>query len=466
MSAPQTPRGAVSPASGAGTPASSPPPTPRGLTTPARRVTRDGDVQEAKFGTGSTAAGIGRRPRPQEPWGNIVGAVCTLGIPLAVTYAYGVNVMHPGRLVIPGYQFWVDLVWRMPEGVAFRPTVQGIAMVVAWVIFQAFLQLFVPGRTSSGAALSTGARLPYKLNGLSCFVITLSVVVGACILGLLDPTLLYRNFGACYASAVFLSYAFGAYLYVHYGVFWKRWQGCAEFEADWGVLSFKEFFGDFWMGTARNPRVLHVLPVPLDLQFFFSTRVGLTLWVICNFSIAAAQYTNCSAALDAAAVQCEAGDFSRVSFGMLSICLMQFYYALHYFLREEVAHRRAGSCRETFGFMRAYQDLGCMPWWYSQFAWFLLASQGYPVNFAAGNLVTVGNLIAVSGFVCAMSILGAANQIKSNFTAAAEAGNLQGYKVWGKEVDYIKTKAGSYFLCSGFWGKARQVDFIADLLIW
>eukprot|EP00929_Paragymnodinium_shiwhaense_P054954 TRINITY_DN27554_c0_g1_i2.p1 TRINITY_DN27554_c0_g1~~TRINITY_DN27554_c0_g1_i2.p1 ORF type:complete len:177 (-),score=20.83 TRINITY_DN27554_c0_g1_i2:273-803(-) len=45
----------------------------------------------------------------------------------------------------------------------------------------------------------------------------------------------------------------------------------------------------------------------------------------------------------------------------------------------------------------------------------------------------------------------------------AKGGDLTKYKVWGKEVTYIRTAEGSYLLTSGYWGLARHVNYIGDM---
>eukprot|EP00972_Heterocapsa_arctica_P035478 5222138-Heterocapsa_arctica.AAC.1 len=75
-------------------------------------------------------------------------------------------VMHQGRLAVPNGQFWYDLYYTMPDGLAIRPTAKSLIAIVVWVVFQAAAEIFVPAKVEEGVVLKNGNRLKYPMNGL------------------------------------------------------------------------------------------------------------------------------------------------------------------------------------------------------------------------------------------------------------------------------------------------------------
>lgn len=40
---------------------------------------------------------------------------------------------------------------------------------------------------------------------------------------------------------------------------------------------------------------------------------------------------------------------------------------------------------------------------------------------------------------------------------------MNNYKIWGKDVKYIKTEEGGLLLTSGYWGLARHFNYIGNI---
>ena len=70
------------------------------------------------------AAAVHRRQtRPIGEFGGNLGCMgWTFFIPTCIWYLYGCMVMHHGKLAIPDYEFWYDLFFTLPDGLAIRPT--------------------------------------------------------------------------------------------------------------------------------------------------------------------------------------------------------------------------------------------------------------------------------------------------------------------------------------------------------
>merc|ERR1719313_464543 len=166
------------------------------------------------------------------------------------------------------------------------------------------------------------------------------------------------------AWAQIYSYGVSLYLYVHFGLLWKRWKDSPEYESDWGVMRLTDFFHDYWMGTARNPRVFHFLGYPFDFKFFFEARPGLILWVLINWSVVAAMYKGCHMA-ESHLVCAADGDWTRVPRAMFIISCAHTYYIFDYYWHEIAILTTTDIIHEPFGFMLMWGDMGFLPWMYS-----------------------------------------------------------------------------------------------------
>lgn len=334
-------------------------------------------------------------------------------------------------------------------------------MISAWVFLQFSFQQFMPGKMEKGVTLKNGNKLPYKMNGWKSWCATWALIVVAVASGRVDATVLFRNFGSLMVWANIYAYALGLYLYVHFGLLWRRWVSSPEFEADWGVFSLKDFFHDYWMGCARNPRIFHFLGYPLDLKFFFEARPGLILWIMINWSNVAAMYYGCSISADT--VACEAsGDRTRVPWSILIIALSHHYYILDYFWNEPAILTTTDIRHEPFGFMLAWGDFGFLPWMYTNSFTLYLAVVEPRYQ---GSLPL--DLLCVGLWTFAMAIFRLSNLEKHRFRtyAAEHNNNPTGYKVWGTLATWIQTKEGSLMLTSGFWGLCRHPNYMPDMIM-
>jgi len=78
------------------------------------------------------------------------------------------------------------------------------------------------------------------------------------------------------------------------------------------------FFYDYWMGTALNPRIRS-----FDFKFFCESRPGLIMWVAGDLSLAAKQYQL----------------HGRVTVAMILVCAFHVWYIVDYFFHEEAILR-------------------------------------------------------------------------------------------------------------------------------
>src|SRR5215471_10738357 len=95
------------------------------------------------------------------------GVLIGFGMPaltLLVYYLWLCVHEHSGAFFVPTLQnFYIP-----------APTLDAVVIFAVWIIFQAILQIVVPGRIELGTPLPDGTRLSYKLNGWVSFCITLA----------------------------------------------------------------------------------------------------------------------------------------------------------------------------------------------------------------------------------------------------------------------------------------------------
>mmetsp|Transcript_38379 Transcript_38379/g.113960 ORF Transcript_38379/g.113960 Transcript_38379/m.113960 type:complete len:486 (+) Transcript_38379:64-1521(+) len=411
------------------------------------------------------AAAVHRRQtRPVGEFGGNLGCMgWTFFIPTCIWYLYGCMVMHHGKLAVPNYEFWYDLFFTLPDGLAIRPTWEAMGAIAIWVVFQALMEILIPARIDEGVVLKNGNRLKYPMNGLAAFALSHVVCYALCWFGLLSPHYIWSNMGALLTGGVITATLMATWLYIDFGIFWWRHADDPEFEEDWGVFKYSECINDWWLGVARNPRLFHsFLAVPFDLKRFWNARPGLTLWVIANQSYIAAMYFGCHVSEGGKGgepVCNESGDWSRVSMGAVMVAIAHWYYIFDYNWNEPAYLTTTDIRHDLFGWMLTYGDFGFLCWYYS------FAFCGYvsflerPLN--DNHLQFVGGCIV---HIFAMWLFRVSNIQKHNFrTFIAQGGDLSKYMVWGKPVEYIHTEEGSYLLTSGWWSIARHFNYIGDM---
>jgi len=411
---------------------------------------------------------VRRQTRPiGEFGGNVGGLFWSVFVPLCIWYFYGCAVMNQGGL---HWKFW-DADWwhrlyhELPEGIAIRPTWAGWWSYIVWVAFQALMEMVLPGEIHQGVKLKNGNRLKYPMNGLLAYFLSHAVVVALCWFELLDPTFVWKNMGALLTGGVITTTLVSLWMLIDFGFLWQRHVNDPEFEEDWGVFTWKECFSDFWLGVARNPRCFHkLLPSTggFDIKRFSNARAGLTIWIICNWSYMAAMYYNCTLDLKSNAATCEeTGDWSRIGPAAIFVSLAHWYYIFDYNWNEPAYLTTTDLRHDLYGMMLSYGCCGFLAWYYPiAFMGHLAGQEVYITR----NYTCFG--VGVALYLIGMFLFRVTNIEKHNFRSfIADGGDLSKYLVWGRKVEYIRTKEGSYLLCSGYWGLARHFNYIGDMVM-
>jgi hypothetical protein len=298
---------------------------------------------------------------------------------------------------------------------------------------------FVPGKKYFGLPLreAGGQRLQYKCNGLVIFALTMAFWFYGGYAGWFKYSILADNFLPLLAVTNVFSFLFAAYLYVK------------------GLTSDKKvtrnnIAEDFWYGLELNP--VRLDSWGLDLKFFSESRPGLTWWVLINFSIAAKQYAK----------------IGYVTTPMLLVSIFHFIYIFDYFLLEEYIVTTWDIFQERFGFMLLWGDYVWVPYYYIIPSWYLyyltdaVAPSEYAAAIAAGKIgynSIYYNIFNILVFGFGYFLFRGANRQKHKFRENPNK------LIWGEEPKVIQTKAGSRLLISGFWGWARHINYLGDLVL-
>jgi len=343
-------------------------------------------------------------------FGGPAGAlVLTVILPLIPLYLHAALFAHGGALFVP--RGLDDVRALLPS-----PTGRALAIYGAWLALQAVLAVAAPGKIVEGALLRDGTRLPYKLNGLVAFVVSVGAVVGLLAGGVVRATTVVDELGPIITTATLMIAALSVVFYV-----WGRRRGARERSTGNAIY-------DFFMGTVLNPRV-----GLFDFKFFFESRMGMASWGALAVILPWAQWEQTGA----------------ISTAMAVVSACQVWYVTDFFVFESNLLSMLDIVYENFGFMLAF---GCVVWIPFTFALqqqFLLVHPHALPSWAAVGIVAMH----LAGYV----VFRDSNLQKQRFRRDPSQ------PVWGRPPRALDTKRGTRLLLSGWWGLSRHANYFGDL---
>ncbi len=347
---------------------------------------------------------------------NLIFSLLILSIIFVTYYLYFAIAFNAASLIPSSSSDW--------EGFfkAILPNLEAGVVYTLWFGLQVLLYVFAPGSRAEGTELETGGRLTYPVNGHSAMWISFVLVAVIHFSGFYTLNRLFYNFGPLLSTITIFCIIKSLWLYA-YGR-----------KTEPRHLS-GSFIRDYWMGTALNPRWPQT-KTGFDFKYFCEGRPGLTGWMVLNFAMVAVQYEK----------------HGFVSLAMILVVLMQLFYIEHYFYNERFVLTTMDIKHENFGFMLVFGDLAWVPFLYCLQAYYLIDNV-HDLPIWAGVLIVVFNIL---GFY----IFKAANDQKDGFRRDPDNA-----MIWGKEAEYMETSAGSKLLLSGFWGKARHLNYTGDWMM-
>jgi protein-S-isoprenylcysteine O-methyltransferase Ste14 len=334
-----------------------------------------------------------------------------------VFYLYFGVEWNAGRLLPGGESDWSGFF------AAIVPTAFAVTVFLGWFAFQVLLERLLPAKIVEGTPLPDGTRLRYRINGLLAMAVSVAVVLIGYAAGWLDLARVFAEFGALISVATI--FAFGLSLFL-----W--WWGKAKPGGPSKISG--NFMRDYFYGTALNPRTPPV--TGFDWKFFCECRPGLIGWIVLDLACAAAQYER----------------HGEISIAMVTVIALQTAYVLNNFKNEAWLLTTIDIQSERFGWMLVFGDLVLVPMTYCLQAYWLVDNFRDPSPvYIAGVL-----LLGIVGFVVFVD----SNLQKNRFKRDPE-----GCTIWGKPAESLETQRGTRLLVSGYWGKARHVNYLGDWMI-
>jgi protein-S-isoprenylcysteine O-methyltransferase Ste14 len=297
------------------------------------------------------------------------------------------------------------------------PTLSAVTLYGGFLALQIALYLGLPGRDARGPALADGSRLTYRLNGAVAFAMTLAVAALAVAATPLPATIASDQFGPLLTTANIAAFLLAGALLIH---------GRRAPDA----ISSGATLRDLVAGVALNPRLGR-----FDLKFFCEGRPSLILWALFNLSFVAAQWER----------------HGRLTVPMLLVVGFQLLYVADAFLHEAAMLTTWDIKRERFGWMLAWGNLVWVPFVYSLQAHYLV-DHVHEIGISA-------TIVLVSLDLVGYAIFRGANLQKHRFRENPET------LVWGRRPEVLGTTPGTRLLASGWWGLARHVNYLGDLLM-
>ncbi|VAH69146.1 unnamed protein product [Triticum turgidum subsp. durum] len=354
------------------------------------------------------------------------------------------------------------------------PTVLAGKIILGFALFEAALQLLLPGKRFEGPISPAGNVPVYKANGLLAYAVTLVTYLSLWWFGIFNPAIVYDHLGEIYSALVFGSLVFCLCLYIKGHV--------APSSSDSG--SSGNAFIDFYWGMELYPRI----GKHFDIKVFTNCRFGMMSWAVLAVTYCIKQYE----------MNGRVADSMLVNTALMLIYITKFFWwESGYWCTMDIAHDREGvqvkemvtpnshilasardfnltmphKARNAFLAKRSQQLYsrtgfyicwGCLVWVPSTYTSPGMYLVNHPVNL--GPQLAISILLA--GILCIYINYDCDRQRQEFRRTNGKA------SVWGKApskivANYQTTKGEtktSLLLTSGWWGFSRHFHYVPEIL--
>jgi len=243
-------------------------------------------------------------------------------------------------------------------------------------------------------------------------------------------TFIWDNFIPLLTSNIILSFLLATYVYVK--SFSVKPGNPDKRELAKGAVTGILIY-DWFMGRELNPRVKIPLLGEIDIKSWMEMRPGLLGWILIDCAMVAHQYKT----------------YNHVTDSILMIVISQALYVFDALYMEPAILTTIDIISDGFGLMLSFGDVVWVPFIYSLQTRYLAV---HPVVLGPYILVWFGTLGV--GYY----IFRSTNNEKNRFRT-----NPNDPKV--SHLKYIETKAGTKLLVSGWWGRARHINYLGDWIL-
>lgn len=362
------------------------------------------------------------------------------------------NTKYNGSFEEMYYHFEWDSIY-----VSHDQFMSALRFVSMWILAQIILALipdicnkvvprYVGGR-QVGQTTPSGNVLTYNINGLQAWLITIvTFLVGGVYFKWWDPTWVVREWLSLFYAANVFGYGLTLFAYIKAFLF-------PTYPEDNKYTGYSSY--DMIMGVEHNPRIFG-----FDFKLFFNGRPGIIGWTVLNLCFMYTQWHR----------------YGFVSNSMILVNILQGLYVLDFFWNERWYLNTIDIAHEHFGFYLAWGDLVWLPWMYTLQGMYLVHNPVILNGYVATTIMGLG----IIGYV----IFRWSNYQRDYFRRMMKLGDplgtqgkstfLRNYgRLWGKPMEYMECeyrttnaqRQKSYLLTSGFWGCARHMNYVGDVLL-
>lgn len=299
-----------------------------------------------------------------------------------------------------------------------------ILLVLAIPLIAVGLTLILPSNYKFGTVLHDKSRVKYNINGL-LVILTASLIFllgGSPFLNLWNLRYLAENWKEYLLTNLVFSVLFCFFM-----VFVKP--ALLPEKKDTTKTHYKEWYMKYWCGSELNPHIFG-----FEMKFFWY-RPGFITWCFLNISFLAEQIHL----------------YGTPSVPMLLYQFISFFYIIDAFWYEYGMTFMFDIIEENFGFMLVWGDYCWIPFVFSLPAKYCLDKFTYSY---------VEIILNLTLFIVGYKIFRGTNAQKIQFKQDPNK------PIWGKKPETIYSKnTGRYLLCSGWWGVARKINYLGDIMI-
>uniref|UniRef100_A0A1D1Z9E7 7-dehydrocholesterol reductase n=1 Tax=Anthurium amnicola TaxID=1678845 RepID=A0A1D1Z9E7_9ARAE len=320
-----------------------------------------------------------------------------------------------------GYRGFINI-WPTPSPIAWK-------IIFSFAIFEAVLQLVLPGERVEGPVSPNGNIPVYKANGLAAYAVTLMTYFSLWWFGIFNPAIVYDHLGEIYAALIVGSFVFCIFLHVKGHL--------APSSTDSG--SSGNIIIDFYWGMELHPRI----GKRFDIKVFTNCRFGMMSWAVLSLTYCIKQYEENG----------QIADSMLVNTTLMLVYISKFFlWESGYWRTMDIAHDRAGF----------YICWGCLVWVPSVYTSPGMYLVNHPVNLGTSLAIS----ILVAGLLC----------IYINYDCDWQRQQFRKTNakclIWGRTpskivASYRTTKGEtktSLLLTSGWWGLSRHFHYVPEIL--
>eukprot|EP01126_Amoeba_proteus_P018364 TRINITY_DN1932_c0_g1_i2.p1 TRINITY_DN1932_c0_g1~~TRINITY_DN1932_c0_g1_i2.p1 ORF type:complete len:447 (-),score=43.18 TRINITY_DN1932_c0_g1_i2:109-1449(-) len=334
-----------------------------------------------------------------------------------------INMFSLDALVQAFIEFWSHLP---------LPTLLAVKMIVIFFIFETLLLRFVPGRKHYGPVSPHGYTPEYVLNGVPCFLLTVTAfVVGSTEYGLgyYSMGIVHQNLGEIIITLTLSVKVIVFILYLK-GVYAPSGKDC--------VVKKDDFWYNYFWGVELYPYIGRI-----SLKQLVNCRLGMMSWPIIVISCCFSQQNT----------------FGYISNSMLLSAFLQIVYVFKFYVWESGYLGSIDIMHDRFGY---YLCWGCLCW--------------IPGYYTSPGVWLAYHPITIPTWGCVLIVFFGLLGTLVNYLADLQrqevrkhAGNCM---VWGKKAEVVNVeyvtidgkKRKSILLTSGWWGISRHFHYLPELL--